>query len=107
MKHYKALDNSVHCIEPEFSHLLPYGFVEITQEEAEVLTQKTPAPDPKEAIRAQIRQMESEQLLPRATREYMLLDLKSRFTPAQLNLNFGYRAVKAFDEQIKALRAQL
>lgn len=37
MKTYKALDNSLHCIEPEFSYLLPEGCVEITDEEADAL----------------------------------------------------------------------
>lgn len=35
MKTYKALDNSLHVIEPEYFHLLPAGCVEITEEEAE------------------------------------------------------------------------
>ena len=34
---YKAPDNSLHVIEPEFSYMLPAGCVEITEEEAEVL----------------------------------------------------------------------
>lgn len=71
----------------------------------------TPEPfdsiDSKQAIRDQIRQMEFEQIMPRAVREYMLLSMEAQFTPAQLDLNFGYRAVKAFDNQIKALRDQL
>lgn len=35
--HYKAPDNSLHFIEPEFAHLLPAGSVAITDEEAEAL----------------------------------------------------------------------
>lgn len=38
--HYKASDNSLHFIEPEFAHLLPIGSVQITDTEAEVLRQK-------------------------------------------------------------------
>lgn len=44
MQHYKAPDNSVHFIEPEFAYLLPAGSVAITDEEAEVLRPKPPAP---------------------------------------------------------------
>lgn len=35
--HYKAPDNSLHFIEPEYAHLLPEGSVQITDEEAEAL----------------------------------------------------------------------
>lgn len=70
-----------------------------------------PTPDPaiaaKDAIRAQIKQLESEQLMPRATREFMLLTMEGMATPEQLAANFGYAAVKAFDAQIEALRDQL
>lgn len=41
---YKAPDNSLHVIEPEFAHLLPAGSVPITDEEAEALRPKPPAP---------------------------------------------------------------
>ena len=34
---YKAPDNSLHFIEPEFAHLLPAGCVPITDEEAQAL----------------------------------------------------------------------
>lgn len=61
----------------------------------------------KTAIRAQIKQLESEQLMPRATREFMLLTMEGMATPEQLAANFGYAAVKAFDAQIEALRDQL
>ena len=66
-----------------------------------------PEPDPKDAIRAQIEALEREQLMPRATREFMLLFMETQFTPEVLALNPGYMAVKAFDNQIKDLRAQL
>ena len=41
---YKAPDNSLHVIEPEFAHLLPTGCVPITEEEAEALRPVPPAP---------------------------------------------------------------
>jgi hypothetical protein len=37
---YKAPDNSLHVIEPEFAHLLPVGSVQIADEEAEALRPK-------------------------------------------------------------------
>lgn len=48
MKTYKAPDNSLHCIEPEFAHLLPEGCVQISDEEAEeIRAANQPQPDPK------------------------------------------------------------
>ena len=41
---YKAPDNSLHVIEPEFAHLLPAGSVAITDDEAEALKPVPPAP---------------------------------------------------------------
>lgn len=42
---YKAPDNSLHFIEPEFAHMLPAGCVPITPEEAQALRPVlTPAP---------------------------------------------------------------
>lgn len=80
------------------------GDREATPEEVAALR---PAPDPKQALRDQIVALEREQLMPRATREYMLLDLESRFAPEVLALNPGYQAVKAFDNQIRDLRGML
>lgn len=48
---YKAPDNSIHFIEPEFAHLLPAGCVKITEEEAQALQ---PKPDLKAQRRAEI-----------------------------------------------------
>jgi hypothetical protein len=105
---YKAPDNSLHFIEPEYAHLLPAGCVQITDEEAEsIRIASLPVIDPKDAIRAQIEALERTQLMPRATREFMLLSMESMATPEQLGQNFGYKSVKAFDLQITALRSQL
>jgi hypothetical protein len=41
---YKAPDNSLHVIEPQFAYLLPAGSVAITAEEAETLRPKSAAP---------------------------------------------------------------
>ena len=106
--HYKAPDNSLHFIEPEFEHLLPAGSVQITDAEAKLIEEANkPIIDPKVAIQAQIDELERTQLMPRATREFMLLAMEAQFTAEQLATNHGYKAVKAFDATISALRAQL
>jgi hypothetical protein len=43
MKLYKDLQNKVHSIDQVYSNLLPYGCIEITQAEADILTAPTPA----------------------------------------------------------------
>lgn len=53
MRIYKAPDNSLHCIEPEFANLLPAGCAEITEAEAESLRQK-----PQEPTYADLRALE-------------------------------------------------
>lgn len=60
-----------------------------------------------QSIQSEIDALERNQLMPRATREFMLLSMESQFTPAQLLQNPGYQAVKEFDNQIVALRALL
>lgn len=42
--YYKAPDNSLHFIEPEYAHLLPEGSVPITDKEAEALRPQPPVP---------------------------------------------------------------
>lgn len=49
--HYKAPDNSLHSIAPEFAHLLPAGSVPITDEEAEA-QRPVPQVDPKAEAQA-------------------------------------------------------
>lgn len=72
---------------------------------------KPPDPISAEQIRAnilsQIDSMERSQLMPRATREFMLQFMEQTSTPEQLEQNFGYKTIKSFDMQIKALRDQL
>jgi hypothetical protein len=77
--------------------------VPLTAEElAEIAA--APQPNPKDAIRAQIVSLEREQLMPRATREFMLAFMELNAPAEVLAVNPGYQAVKAFDNQIKALR---
>jgi hypothetical protein len=43
---YKAPDNSLHIIEPDFAHLLPAGCVQITEAEAEAIRIANTPPSP-------------------------------------------------------------
>lgn len=83
------------------TELVPYT----EQELADIAA--IPEPDPKDLIRAQIVELERIQLMPRATREFMLTFMELNAPPEVLAVNPGYLAVKAFDNQIKALRDQL
>ena len=77
-------------------------------------TSFTPPPAPAKSSeelaaekQAAIDSMERATLMPRATREFMLGYAEATFTPEQLAANVGYQKVKALDNQIRALRAQL
>ncbi len=54
---------------------------------------------------AQIRALEVEQIMPRATREFMLLTMETDYTAEQLAQLAGYVKLKAFDNAIAQLRA--
>lgn len=58
-------------------------------------------------IQTQIDQLESKELLPRITREFMLKSLEGTYSADQLSQTIGYTKLKAFDDQIVQLRAQL
>jgi hypothetical protein len=106
--YFKAPDNSIHQIEPEFAHLLPAGSVQITDAEAAAIrAANQPVVDPKDAIRAQIKSMEDRENLPRVSREFMLGTFEAQFPANVLAQHEGYARLKAFDTQIKALRDQL
>jgi len=66
-------------------------------------------PDPKEAIRTQIAALETKQLLPRITREFMLSATEEHAQAAGVDpmQNMGYRKLKEFDVMISRLREQL
>lgn len=55
--HYKAPDNSIHVIEPEFAHMLPPGCVAITVEEADSLRPRPDAAAITEAKKAGVREV--------------------------------------------------
>ena len=76
-----------------------------TEEVAAWVAARTP--DPKDAIRAQIKAMEDRENLPRVSREFMLGTFEAQFPANVLAQHEGYVRLKAFDAQIKALRDQL
>lgn len=77
----------------------------IEADSAEALPFTDPRADPKVAALQQIRVLEQAQLMPRATREFMLLTMEAQATPQQLAQLAGYVRLKAFDNEIAALRA--
>ena len=104
---YKALDNSLHVIEPEFAHLLPVGSVPITEEEAEALRQPTP-PTPRDLLA----KLDADNALTqRNLREVILLMAEGfkQATGGALDLSQvrGVAIVAAVEAQAEALRAQL
>ena len=108
---YKAPDNSLHFLDDDsFAYLLPAGSVQISDEEAEALrVASLPPVDPKAAIQAEIDTLERTQLLPRITREFMLLQFSAVAAAQGVDpmTNIAYAKLKAFDDQVSALRAQL
>jgi len=107
MPHFKDTENNLYWLDSgDVADWKKPEWAEITDEEAQALRPVAQV-DPRDAILAQIKQLESDQPMPRATREFMLLFMETNFTPEVLVLNPGYQAVKAFDNQIAALRSQL
>jgi hypothetical protein len=118
MKTYKAPDNSLHVIEPEFTYLLPAGCVEITEEEAEAIRETNkPIPVPP-TPQQQIDAIEAQTKMNRAVREGMLLLIEREamrefsvdLPTAQAGLYAGnpaYKRIKDIDNSIVALRALL
>ncbi len=86
------------------------GWAEITAEEmAQIQASREVVVDPKAAIQAQINALESQQLLPRITREFMLSTAEAQAAAAGVDpmVNYGYRKLKEFDTLIANLRDQL
>lgn len=82
---------------------LPEGHAEITKSQWLRANGVTEADE----IREQMRMLEAEYIAPRWQREFAMGVMQSMATPEQLAVNYGYKAVKALDDQIAALRAQL
>lgn len=113
MPHYKDIANNLHFLDDQtFAYLLPAGCVQISEEEATVLT--TPPTEPeKTKAKRQIAEIERDTLMNRAVREFMILSAEAQaaaqgVTPDQLYAaNPAYKSVKDVDTQVTALRGKL
>ena len=59
------------------------------------------------AVLAEITALEQSQLMPRATREFMLMFMEANAPAEVLAVNPGYKAVKAFDKVLTDKRKEL
>lgn len=109
MKHYISPTGELFAYELDGSQddLIPNDYTLAT--DAQVQAIQNPPVDPRIAIQAQIDMLESQQLLPRISREFMLLDFAQKAAAAGVDptLNVAFVKLKAFDDQITALRDQL
>jgi hypothetical protein len=105
MKHYKTPDGQVWAFEEDGSQdqLIKPDMVAITPDA--LVTLREARRDRKAEARTRIIALEYEQIMPRATREFMLGYMEERATPEQLALLPAYVKLKAFDTQIASLRA--
>ena len=106
--YYKAIDNSLHFIEPEFAHLLPAGCVQITAEEAEALRPVPPAPTTQDLLA----KLDADNTLTqRNLRETVMLMAEAfklvSSNAVDLSNIPGVAQVYAVEAQAAALRAQL
>ena len=105
---YKAPDNSLHFIEPEFAHLLPAGCVQITDEEAEALRPVPPPPTTQDLLN----KLDADNTLTqRNLRETVMLMAEAfkQVTNGAVDLSAipGVAKVYAVEAEAAALRAQL
>jgi len=106
---YKAPDNSIHVIEPEYAHLLPVGSIAITDEEAEALRLAAIVPPSTFDLLAKLDADNT--LTQRNLREVILLMAEGfkQATGGALDLSQvrGVAIVAAVEAQAEALRVQL
>ena len=106
--YYKAPDNSLHSIEPEFAHLLPAGCVPITPEEAEALRPVPPAPTPQDLLA----KLDADNTLTQRNLRETIMLMNEAFklvssNSVDLSNIPGVAQVYAVEAQAAALRAQL
>jgi hypothetical protein len=104
---YKAPDDSLHFIEPEFAHLLPAGCVQITEQEAEALR-----PVHLPTVADQLAALDAANTLTqRNLRETVMLMAEAfkQVTAGAVDLSAipGVAKVYAVEAEAAALRAQL
>ena len=117
---YKAPDNSLHFIQPEFAHLLPTGSVPITDEEADALRPQPVPPTPLEQIRVLEAQFADAQA--KVTRQLALkalLDEAMNYPEADgmtrtqvhefllSNAESAYTKLFTLEQRVEELRSQL
>ena len=108
MQHYKAPDNSIHAIDPEFVGLLPDGCIQITDAEAEALRPIPPAPTAQDLLN----KLDADNALTqRNLRETVMLMAEAFKTISGGALNLsqipGVAKVYEVEAQAAVLRAQL
>jgi hypothetical protein len=109
---YKAPDNSLHVIEPEYAHLLPVGAVQITDEEAEALRLAAiPAPVPP-TTQEKLAQLDADNTLTQRNLRNTIILMAEAFksvTGGAVDLSAipGVAKVYAVEAEAAALRAQL
>ena len=100
--HYKAPDNSLHFIEPEFAHLLPSGCVPVSAEEVEAIRAASiPAPTPIDLLN----KLDADnQLTQRNLRETIMLmsEAFKSLTSGQLDLSLIPGVAKVYAIEAKA-----
>jgi hypothetical protein len=105
---YKAPDNSLHVIDPEFAYMLPAGLVPITDAEAEALRPVPPPP----TVQQQLAQLDADHALTqRNLRETVMLMAEAFKTLSGGALDLsqipGVQKVYAVEAEAKALRESL
>jgi len=108
LQNYKAPDNSLHCIEPEFAYLLPLGCIAITEEEATALQTKSVEP----TIRDKLARLDAENALTqRNLRETIMLMAEAfkTVTGGAMDLSQIPGVAKVYEVEAEAanLRSQL
>jgi hypothetical protein len=105
---YKAPDNSLHFIEPEFAHMLPAGSVPITDEEAEALRPVPPPPTTQDLLN----KLDADNTLTQRNLRETIMLMNEAFklvsnNAVDLSNIPGVAQVYAVEAQAAALRAQL
>lgn len=105
---YKAPDNSLHFIEPEFAHLLPAGCVQITAEEAEALRPVPHPPTPQDLLN----KLDADNTLTQRNLRETIMLMNEAFklvssNSVDLSAIPGVAQVYAVEAQAEVLRGQL
>ena len=105
---YKAPDNSLHFIEPEFAHMLPAGCVPITPEEAQALRPVPPPPTTQDLLN----KLDADNTLTQRNLRETIMLMNEAFklvssNSVDLSAIPGVAKVYAVEAEAAALRAQL